>query len=71
MKEKGIEEADIMELQEIIEADQPDSVNKRFGNGVNTWIQKMTGKVLDGSWQIGIGAAGTLLADSIKQYYGF
>lgn len=30
----------------------------------------MLAKSLEGSWQIGIGAAGTLLADVIKGYYG-
>ena len=37
---------------------------------VNNWIKKMMNKSLDGSWQIGIGTAGTLLADAIKGYYG-
>jgi len=30
----------------------------------------MIGKALDGTWQIGIDAAGTLLAEAIQRYYG-
>jgi len=30
----------------------------------------MIGKAVDGTWQISIGAAGSLLAELIQSYYG-
>jgi hypothetical protein len=61
---------DIAELKEIVQSEEPDRENKRLGLKANTWISKMISKSLDGSWAIGIGVAGKLLADAIKYYYG-
>lgn len=60
---------DIDELLKIVDHTEPVSKGN-FGGPVNDWIQKMIGKALDGSWQIGIGAAGNLLAQAIQGYYG-
>jgi len=65
-----INQADIDELKEILKSENPDAENKKLGVKANNWISKMVGKCLDGSWAIGIGAAGKLLADAIKHYYG-
>jgi len=64
-----VQEEDVNELEKIID-ETPDFDKKLFGKKVNNWIQKMTNKALNGSWQIGIGAAGSLLSELIKQYYG-
>lgn len=61
---------DIEELKEIVQTEEPDRENKRLGAKANGWISKMVNKSLDGTWAIGIGAAGKLLADGIKYYYG-
>lgn len=70
LKEGGVKEEDITELVEIIDDEEPNFVNNTFGQKVNTWTQKVLGKALDGSWNIGIGAAGSLVAEVIKAYYG-
>lgn len=70
LQEGGVKEEDIAELVEIIDEEEPNFVNKTFGQKVNTWTQKMLGKALDGSWNIGIGAAGSLIAEAVKAYYG-
>lgn len=70
LKEGGIKEEDIAELIEIIDDEEPNFVNNTFGQKVNIWTQKMLGKALDGSWNIGIGAAGSLVAEVVKAYYG-
>ena len=70
LKESGIEDADIIEIVEILEEEEPDNETKKLGPKTNGWIQKMIGKSLDGSWQIGMGAAGELLANVISAYYG-
>ncbi|MCY4779267.1 hypothetical protein ORI89_06375 [Sphingobacterium sp. UT-1RO-CII-1] len=66
---ENIQSEDVSELLEVLDIIKPVSKNN-YGPKVNIWIQKMLGKALDGSWKIGIGAAGTLLADCINSYYG-
>lgn len=66
----GLSHADTTELIEIIDTEEPNFEIKTFGQKVNSWTQKMLGKALDGSWNIGIGAAGSLIAEAIKTYYG-
>lgn len=70
LHKSGVREEDIAELVEIIDNEEPNFVNNTFGKKVNTWTQKMLGKALDGSWNIGIGAAGNLVAEVVKAYYG-
>jgi len=70
LKDYGISEEDTSELATIIDTEQPDASKMTFGEKVNAWIQKMLGKALDGTWSIGLGAAGNLLAEAIKLYYG-
>jgi len=66
----NVSNQDIDELKEIVETEKPDTENKTLGSKANEWIAKMVSKCLDGTWAIGIGAAGKLLADGIKAYYG-
>lgn len=68
--EQGIEESDAVELITLIDEEKPNAEQKTFGPTVNSWIQKMIGKALDGTWQIGVGAAGSVLAEAIQSYYG-
>ncbi len=70
LQDIGLSKTDTAELGEIIDTEEPNFENKTFGHKVNTWTQKMLGKALDGSWNIGIGAAGNLIAEAIKAYYG-
>jgi hypothetical protein len=67
----NVSEVDINELQSILDKEQPDTETEIFGTETNGWISKMVNKCLDGSWAIGIGAAGKLLADGIKAYHGW
>lgn len=69
LSKNGLQDSDIKELRSII-VDEPVLVNNRFGTKVNLWIQKMIAKALDGTWQISVGTAGTLLAESLMKYYG-
>lgn len=69
--DNGISGEDSDELIQILDSESSDRTTGKFGNKVNLWIQKMLGKALDGSWQIGIGAAGNLLSELIQSYYGF
>ena len=70
LQENGVSEQDAAELAEIIDTEKPNVENKTFGKKVNEWTKKMIGKAVDGSWNIGIGAAGSLLAEAIGKFYG-
>lgn len=70
LQDIGLTKEDTTELVEVLDNEEPNFNNKTFGQKVNNWTQKMLGKALDGSWNIGIGAAGSLIAEAIKSYYG-
>lgn len=70
LQDIGLSKTDTAQLLKIIDTEEPNFENKTFGQKVNAWTQKMLGKALDGSWDIGIGAAGNLIAEAIKAYYG-
>lgn len=71
LKEKGVSDTDIQELQQVIDSDEPNEDKREFGPRVKTWITGMLNKAMDGSWKIGLGAAGNILAEGIKMYYGW
>lgn len=70
LSEHEVAEVDISDLEKVIN-EKPDVKKKAFGEGVNKWIRKMLDKTIDGTWKVGIGAAGKLLSDAISAYYGF
>ncbi|MCP1994382.1 hypothetical protein [Flavobacterium sp. HSC-61S13] len=70
LKKVGLETEDINELAEIIDDEIPDIANNKFGLNVNKWIGKMRNKAVDGSWNVSIGAAGSILAEIVQKYYG-
>lgn len=71
LSKAGISENDIAEVIEIIDSEAPNIEEKKPGKNVGNWMTKMIGKAVDGSWQIGIGTAGELLATVIGSYYGY
>jgi hypothetical protein len=64
----NVSEKDAAELLEIV--DERDPEEGKYGKKVTEWIGKMMTKAADGSWQVGIGAAGALIAEALKAYYG-
>lgn len=71
LKKHQLSETYIRELQEIIDDDNPDKTNMLFGEKVKTWVNSMMTKAMENSWEIGLGAAGNLLSEGIKAYYGW
>ena len=69
LKNIGVSEEMVSNLTDFIDSETIDKETGTFGPKVNSWIQVMIGKALNGSWNIGIGAAGNLLAEAIKMYY--
>lgn len=66
-----VAQQDIDELKSILESDKPNKEKGIFGDKTNGWISKMISKSLEGTWQIGVGAAGGLLVEVIKAFYGW
>jgi hypothetical protein len=71
LETNGVSESEILELQTIIDDDNFNFEKHEFGDKVKAWISKMLLATMSGVWNIGIGAAGNLLADSVKKYYGW
>lgn len=70
LRENGLKIEDIGELRIAIDADTPPSSPQSFGPKVSAWIAAMTEKAANGTWQIGLGVAGSLLAKALAKYYG-
>jgi hypothetical protein len=68
--EKGADPTDISELKEALDSDPMPTNPASFGPKVSSWIGNMVAKATTGGWQIGVGAAGNLLAQAIAKYYG-
>ena len=62
--------ADINDLKDAVNIDPIPTEPNKLGKNVSDWIGKMIGKSASGSWDIGVSAAGTLLAESISKFYG-
>ncbi|OIN60587.1 hypothetical protein [Arsenicibacter rosenii] len=71
LRANHVGQQDIEELKSILESDSLNKEKGVFGDKTNGWISKMISKSLDGTWQIGVGAAGGLLVEVIKKYYGW
>lgn len=71
LESNNVPKEDIAEIVEIVQEESPDPSTGRFGEKVNSWINKMISKTLEGTWLISTGAAGALLVELLKKYYGF
>ena len=71
LREQGVGEPDLSELQEAMALDAgTDEVKKKqLGPRVRAWIVGMVQKAADGVWNIGLGAAGGVVATAISSYY--
>ncbi len=67
---RGISEADINDLEKALTHDGDPKASKAFGPGVSAWIGRMISKADDGTWDVSVAVAGTLLADALTKFYG-
>lgn len=70
LEQNGVQKTDLSELKGALDSESVKNSSEGFGPKVSMWIAKMMQKAADGSWQIGLGAAGDLLARAITKYYG-
>ncbi len=70
LRDNGVSGQDINELKLALGAEGEVQKKDGYGPKVSAWVSKMMEKAADGSWNIGLGAAGNLLAQAIAKYYG-
>jgi hypothetical protein len=70
LMQSGVDDADVADLESALK-EEPHPAAGKFGPKVVGWIGRMMKKAADGSWKIGLGAAGELLASAISRYYGW
>lgn len=66
----GVSTDDLHELEDAIRHDPQPNDKAKFGDKVSGWVGKMVTKAAQGGWNIGLGAAGDLLASAISKFYG-
>jgi len=73
LKEHGITEPDIAELETAITIDSSSSEvqSQTIGPRVKSWLGSMMGKAGSTVWQVSMGAAGNILGAAVSAYYGF
>lgn len=70
LESNGVDAADLRAL-EIALVEEPRVVpGGGYGPKVAEWVSKMMGKATSGAWNVGLGAAGSLLASALAKYYG-
>jgi hypothetical protein len=67
----GVSVDDVAELSAALEAEAAPGERRGVGKRVSDWMGRMVSKAASGVWQVGVGAAGDLLASAIKAYYGW
>lgn len=70
LRANGLQDNDIGDLQEALNSDNSPVEKDKFGPKVSSWIAKMVQKAADGGWSVGVGAAGSLLAQAVTKFYG-
>ncbi|MBC8752682.1 MULTISPECIES: AbiTii domain-containing protein [Paraburkholderia] len=70
LKENGVDDDDIAELKGAVGQDGPVDSESQYGPKVRQWIGGMIAKAGSASWNIGMQAAGGVLASAISHYYG-
>jgi hypothetical protein len=70
LREEGVEESDLKELQQALADDGAEAERKPFGKRATAWMGKMIGKAASGTWKVSIDVASNVLAKALSQYYG-
>ena len=68
--ESGIPEDDATELAEIMATEEPSSSDEPFGQKTRNWIATNLKKTTEGTWNMGISVATTILTAAALKYYG-
>ena len=67
----GVSSEDISELENAIAGEGEPQSPGQFGPKVSSWIAGLMKKASEGTWGVGIAAAGNILAKILLKFYGF
>lgn len=70
LQQKSVPQEDIDEISEILKQSQPPKDKNNLPPEVDGWLNKMVGKALNGSWEISVATAGSVLSQIICLYFG-
>jgi len=59
LRENGIDDSDLHKLKIALASEPKPTSAKAFGPKVSAWISTMINKAADGTWNVGLGAAGS------------
>ncbi len=66
----GIPKPEADEFAKIVAEEEPQSPEEPFGVQAKEWLTKNVGKLVDGSWQVGLSVGTRLLSEAAMRYYG-
>lgn len=70
LEKNNVPQEDIELLKQALHEEEIPKLEAGFGPKVSDWIGRMVKKAADGSWNVGVGAAGGILAQIISKFYG-
>ena len=66
----GVPEDDATELAEIMETEEPSSVEEPFGEKAKNWLVSNLKKAAQGTWNVGVTVATKIISEAALNYYG-
>jgi len=70
LREYGVAEDDIQDLELVLDDVPVHQGGSTLPAEVQPWIGRMLAKASDGSWQVGVGVAATIIAQLLAAYFG-
>jgi len=70
LKESGLPEDDATSLAEVLETEEPESLEEPFGAKAKDWIASNMKKAVNGTWKMGVSVATSVITEAAKKYYG-
>ena len=70
MREYGIGERDILELQDAVSSEPEALPDGNYGAKVGAWLGNMLAKASTGVWDVGLETASEVLPKALKAFYG-
>jgi len=70
LEASGIPEADAAEFAQIVESEEPTSKDEPFGQEAKNWIASNIKKAAEGTWNVGVSVATTVLTEAALKFYG-
>jgi hypothetical protein len=71
LTESGLPNDDAAEIANIMETEDPISIEEPFGIKARDWIASNLWKAAKGTWRIGVSVATRILSEAALKYYGF